>query len=279
MSEPSKVSNKQKRFLTAVVLILLVILLLVVRGWLFGLVALACVALTIHEEFRALKQGGYNPVTFPTWIAFFSFLPLQLIFPQLMLIAPTISLFLISIVIAVVTRKDPSLMDILVSALPMISLAIPGMCFISLLNVNPEALQIALLVMVFTISVGTDTLAYEIGSRFGKTPLCPAVSPHKTVEGSIGGLFGGMLGAVLTGEIVRLVSNSAVLPNIWALILIGLIGSVVAQTGDLFASMVKRHCKIKDFGALFPGHGGMLDRIDSVLFVAVFIYCIKIIFF
>ncbi|NMD38421.1 MAG: CDP-archaeol synthase [Christensenellaceae bacterium] len=279
MSETSKLNKKQKRFFTAVVLMLAVILLLVVRGWLFGIVAWVCFAITIYEEFRALKQGGHNPVTFPTWIAFFSFLPLQLIFSELMLIVPTISIFLISIVIAIVARKEPSLIDVMVSALPMISIAIPGMCFISLLNVTPEALQIALLMMVFTISIGTDTFAYEIGIHFGKTPLCPIVSPNKTVEGSIGGLLGGLLFTVIAGEIIKLISGSTILPSIWALIIIGLLGSVVAQIGDLFASLVKRHCNIKDFGTLFPGHGGMLDRTDSVLFVSVFVYCIKVVFY
>ena len=77
----------------------------------------------------------------------------------------------------------------------------------------------------------------------------------------------------LAGWIFTLCVPQVPFPPLWANLLIGLIGSVAAQFGDLLASMVKRYCKVKDFGSLFPGHGGMLDRMDSILFAAVVIFC------
>ena len=68
------------------------------------------------------------------------------------------------------------------------------------------------------------------------------------------------------------------LPGVWHFVLIGLIGGLVGQVGDLFASIIKRHSQVKDFGHIFPGHGGMLDRLDSILFVAVFVYIYQMLF-
>ncbi len=112
----------------------------------------------------------------------------------------------------------------------------------------------------------TDTFAYFAGFFFGKHKLIPEISPKKTVEGSIGGIVGCTLTFVVWGLIVGAVSDFSV--HYGFLILTGIVVSVVSQIGDLIASLLKRQHEIKDFSNLFPGHGGILDRFDSIIAVA-----------
>ena len=112
----------------------------------------------------------------------------------------------------------------------------------------------------------TDTFAYFAGFFFGKHKLIPEISPKKTVEGSIGGILGCTLSFVVWGLIVGAVSEFTV--HYGFLVLTGIVVSVVSQIGDLIASLLKRQHGIKDFSHLFPGHGGILDRFDSIIAVA-----------
>ena len=113
----------------------------------------------------------------------------------------------------------------------------------------------------FVISITTDTFAYIGGSLLGKHKLAPTISPNKTIEGSIiGSLMGTMMGSAFYYNIIDK-------SNLWLVILISFILTILAQIGDLFFSSIKRSYKIKDFSNLIPGHGGVLDRLDSVLFV------------
>lgn len=112
----------------------------------------------------------------------------------------------------------------------------------------------------------TDIFAYFTGVFFGKHKLIEDVSPKKTIEGSIGGIFFCALSFVLFGVIVgNFFDRDA---NLIFLAISGVIVSVISQIGDLIMSVIKRHYGIKDYGKLFPGHGGMLDRFDSVLAVS-----------
>jgi len=121
----------------------------------------------------------------------------------------------------------------------------------------------------------TDSGAYFIGVAFGKTKPFPTISPNKTVEGYIGGLIFGTLGMVIYGAILATATSlPVILP---ALILYGIIGAVVTECGDLAFSLIKRKCGIKDFGRLIPGHGGALDRFDSMSFCAPTMYLLTII--
>jgi len=120
------------------------------------------------------------------------------------------------------------------------------------------------------ITILTDSGAYFTGITIGKKKAFPNISPNKTVEGCIGGIIAGILGLLLYGMILSLVAPlTVVFP---ALILYGLLGAVITELGDLTFSLIKRKCKIKDFGNLIPGHGGALDRFDSLIFTAPLIY-------
>ena len=116
---------------------------------------------------------------------------------------------------------------------------------------------------------GTDTFAYYIGRKFGKHKLTK-VSPNKSVEGSIGGIVGAVILFLCYTIAVNHYTDLA-LPYVYIGIL-GVIFSILGQFGDLAASSIKRYLEIKDFGELIPGHGGILDRIDSIIFIAPFAY-------
>ena len=121
----------------------------------------------------------------------------------------------------------------------------------------------------------TDTFAYFSGFLFGKHKLIPDVSPKKTVEGSIGGTLFCILAMIGYGWIVQLVSGGSVTANYLTLAFSGLFIAFVAQVGDLLMSAIKRTYGVKDYGKLFPGHGGVLDRFDSVLAVALVLIVIS----
>lgn len=117
--------------------------------------------------------------------------------------------------------------------------------------------------LIFVAAWTTDTFAYFSGLAFGKKKLCPEISPKKTIAGAIGGTIGCMVSFVVFG----LITNLAFALD-YSLVLLAVISiflSAAGQIGDLAASVVKRHFGIKDFGKLFPGHGGVLDRFDSIL--------------
>ena len=122
----------------------------------------------------------------------------------------------------------------------------------------------------FIISWMTDTFAYFTGMLLGKHKLIPAVSPKKTVEGAVGGTLFAVGFTVLYGFIVGEISGAT--PNYLALIIVSLLVSILSQCGDLIMSLIKRKFEIKDYGKLFPGHGGVLDRFDSIIVTAACIY-------
>lgn len=121
-----------------------------------------------------------------------------------------------------------------------------------------------LIVMPLLAGWGTDTFAYLTGMLWGKHKLMPHLSPKKTVEGAVGGLFGAILCMVLYAILLSNYFHFEV--NILLYALMGAVGSIVSQIGDFSFSLIKRNYNIKDYSHIFPGHGGMLDRFDSMLF-------------
>lgn len=116
-------------------------------------------------------------------------------------------------------------------------------------------------IYLFLITTMTDTFAYVVGSKIGKRKLIPSISPNKSIEGFVAGL---VLGTAIASLFYFLCVNST---NIIVTILMTIILSIIGQCGDLIFSAIKRHFKIKDFSNIMPGHGGVLDRLDSIIFV------------
>ena len=124
--------------------------------------------------------------------------------------------------------------------------------------------------LVFVIAWLGDTFAYFIGISLGKHKLCPSISPKKSVEGAVGGLLGSAAGAILFGYILYKLYGIDL--GMTKLAGVGVIGGVSAQLGDLTASIIKRYTGVKDFGSIIPGHGGILDRFDSIMFTIPVVY-------
>jgi len=122
--------------------------------------------------------------------------------------------------------------------------------------------------MIFIGAWSTDTFSYFAGRLFGRHKLIPDVSPNKTIEGAIGGVASCSLAFVLYGFVIARINNIKAEPDYLILALAGVATAVVAILGDLSMSAIKRNYGIKDFGVIFPGHGGILDRCDSVMAVA-----------
>ena len=142
------------------------------------------------------------------------------------------------------------------------------------------------LAFVFAVSTFTDMFAYFVGSKFGKHKLCPDISPNKSVEGAIGGIVGGILGSTVVyfffdfpyflpfGAQFGLSFAGLALP-VWQIVLtyvlIGILGSIATQIGDLLASLVKRYCGVKDYSRVLGAHGGIMDRFDGIMLNSVLV--------
>lgn len=126
--------------------------------------------------------------------------------------------------------------------------------------------------LIFICSWGCDTCAYCVGMLFGKHKLTPVLSPKKSIEGAVGGVVGAALLGAVYGVVVNKHTVMENAPLYFAIICA--VGAVISQFGDLIASGIKRQHNIKDYGKLIPGHGGILDRFDSVIFTAPMIYAL-----
>lgn len=132
------------------------------------------------------------------------------------------------------------------------------------------------LLLTFVVSPCCDTFAYLVGMAYSKIKkgnvkkLCPKLSPKKTWAGAIGGVVGGIAGAM----VLYLIFKNTVSLDWWLYLIMGALASVLTQIGDLFESSIKRSVGIKDMGKIMPGHGGVMDRIDGIVFATVFVYLI-----
>jgi phosphatidate cytidylyltransferase len=135
------------------------------------------------------------------------------------------------------------------------------------INAFPEAGRYFVLLALLA-TFGSDTAAYFVGKALGKHKLAPAISPGKTWEGAIAGV----IGSIIVSLLFTFNSPWQLPLNWWQAILLGVAISVLGQLGDLAESLLKRNCEVKDSGGLMPGHGGLLDRMDSVLFAGVVVY-------
>lgn len=132
-----------------------------------------------------------------------------------------------------------------------------------------------LLLTVFVVTMLTDSFALIVGKLFKGPKLCPRISPNKTISGAIGGLLGGILGSFVVYWLFSInkdfVSVFNSITSFWTVAILGFVGSVISQIGDIFASFLKRRARVKDYGTIFPGHGGVMDRVDGLIFNSTFV--------
>lgn len=181
-------------------------------------------------------------------------------------LAPALAGSTLLLAVLVLTRKSA-----LEAAGRHLGVCLSGLVYIAVMLAHLPLLKIGgkphWLVVTLCTAFFADTIAYVFGRLFGKRKLYPEVSPGKSVEGAFGGIVGSVLATVGIGSLWTLPQ----LP-IGHAVVVGVLASVCGQTGDLVESMIKRTFGVKDSGKLLPGHGGMLDRIDALLFVSPVVY-------
>ena len=225
--------------------------------------------LSLHEFYNAfngkakpVKIVGYIAAIF---IAFIHLIPNTII---LKLIGALIALsVLILFLIVIISNTKINIIDISITFFGICYVAL-FLMFIPIIRENLENGKILLWYVIFA-GWGTDVFAYFVGKYFG-THKFSKISPNKTIEGCIGGTIGSAALILIYTIICNNVFNLNI--NYIAITFMAIILSIIGQIGDLAASSIKRYVGIKDFSHLIPGHGGMLDRIDSLIFIAPFAY-------
>lgn len=252
-----------KRLISALIAIPLLLFFTISGGLVFkgGIIFITAVAL--YEYINAYKNTNYKAIMFVLILGFILYYSLILT-NEYKYILPII--FLI-VILSMATPIFNSKYNVISSTVTVTGFIYIVGFFAFLVLIRDYNHGNMLIWLVFIISWCCDTFAFYIGRRFGKNKLCPKVSPKKTVEGSIGGILGSVVGILIWGYFNQNIGF------IWyQLISLGAIGGGISQIGDLSASLIKRHIGIKDYGNIMPGHGGILDRFDSILFTAPVVY-------
>lgn len=228
------------------------------KGFVFALSVMA-----MWEFYRALKKKEFKPIASIGYILLIIYYLLNNNF-ELMMYVLVIATFIL-LIIPVINLKY-TFIDV---ALTLLGFMYAGVLFSFVYMVNRKMNGAFLVWLIFIGSWLSDTAAFYSGKLFGKNKLCPKVSPKKTIEGSLGGMIGATLFSGLFGIIVSMYID--IMP-IYHYFLIGALCGVFGQFGDLVASSIKRYVGIKDYSNLIPGHGGILDRFDSIIFSATVIF-------
>lgn len=264
------------------------------------------VFLGVFEMYQAFKRAGYRPIPSALILGCVAAFPLTYFFMAdgvMLTLAVTVVAALIVFTLkhnlgeakpqteeeggetADSVKKGYSLNDMFATVFIGIY---PLSLFMLFLPVNHLEAGLLGIMLVIAVPVMTDTMAYFTGMALGKRKLCPQISPKKTVAGAVGGVIGGIIGALIVFFLFDFSSAMSVFPNAGSMELIpgnlygslglyialGIVGGVLSELGDLAASWIKRKAGIKDFGKIFPGHGGIMDRLDSILFMLPLVYLV-----
>ncbi len=260
------------RLFSSIVLVVLALTTVLAGGYVLAAALLFLALIAFHELMKACKLESGGKVNMPEIIGFVGIIAYYLL---MVFVKDSHYLFLALITILV------AFMFLYVFAFPKYR-AEQIMCAFFCVAYAPIMLSFIYLVrelpygiysvwMIFISSWICDTCAYLVGILFGKHKLVPVLSPKKSIEGALGGIAGSALvGAAYAFFIVEHVISEQKIT--WIFVLISAVGAVISQVGDLAASAIKRNHEIKDYGKLIPGHGGVMDRFDSVIFTAPMIY-------
>ena len=269
-----------KRTITGLCIAVALAILIHVQGLPLRLFWIICMAVSIWECYNAFSLKGVKPLRWVGLLYAAAALPSYLYLGgEGGLVMDMVFCFIIGCGAVLLSGKP----DLPRAAATVMPIMYPGFLFALTLPLQdqPDKLMaIMSLGILFAVPLMGDVGAYLVGSKWGKHKLCPAISPHKTIEGAVGGVVFSVAASVLLSHIAARIPDAfhkyetlrVTVGPLWHYYLLGIVGSVFSQFGDLTASMIKRFCGEKDFGKLFPGHGGMLDRFDSVLFMSVVTY-------
>lgn len=280
-----KLSSGLQRLLTGVVLLAIVVVFLAVLRPLcihsFDILGMFFVITGCIEMRRALQHGGHRIMLVPMLIFFILIYPLFWFFQtEGIMIAFALSA---ACALGIFTFKHAySVTDM---GLSILTVLYPGVFVAMIMAINLYAGDLLAILVLLAVPLASDACAYFVGSKFGKHKLCPEISPKKSVEGLVGGVIGALLVGVallLVFDVFHLLDNVAnvrltkLSTNIGVSVVLYfvlcLLAMVGGMAGDLVASWIKRQVGIKDYGRIFPGHGGVMDRMDSVIFAMPVVY-------
>lgn len=228
----------------------------------------ALLALIAQYEFLKVVGIGEKPVLLGTNLIF-SIIFAAIVFFEKNAVLPAIAAFYVVLLFAIMLFNHEKTEFNHVS-----------LCVFSLVYITASMLHIVTVrqldmgnLYIFLIFIGafaTDTCAYFVGVLFGKHKLCPKVSPKKTIEGAVGGEVGTVVLMLAFGYVAGKLNNLDV--NYFNLAFLGILSGLFSQLGDLTASIIKRQYDVKDYGHILPGHGGVMDRLDSIILMAPLVY-------
>lgn len=251
------------RLISGIIGLALLVGVLLLGGYYLSFAILILSLIALREFYNAVRKMGTNPLDIVGYAAtvllflanYFAIISFDLIVSSALLIS----------LAATVVSKEKDIRDS--------AITLTGILYIPFLLFHILLLEESVFLwLVFLIAFGTDTFAYLIGSKFGKRKLCPEISPKKSVEGAMGGVLGSVAVTVIYSFFVEI-------SPVWSVAILAFTGSIISQLGDLTASRIKRAAEIKDYGKIMPGHGGMLDRFDSIIFTAPVVYYYAYYFF
>ncbi len=263
------------RVISAVVGLVLLIAVLYLGSIPFGIAVSLIAAIGLYEFYNSVSNvKNINPIKI---VGYLSVIPLLILgikdtgwlkvdIATLTGISAIIVIFL-SMAFIVFKNKSYNIIDVCITAFGIAY--VPFLLSFVILIRNMEY-GYCLIWLIFIGAWGTDTMAYTFGRLFGKRKIIPEISPKKTLAGAIGGIFGCMALMLVFGVVIKNYCHLEI--SYIVLAILGLCCGMISQIGDWSASAIKRYVNIKDFGNLMPGHGGVLDRFDSILFIAPVVY-------
>lgn len=271
----------------------------VLTGFAFTIVVFGCILLgrwavltllsaamirSVFEVYRAIRHTGIEPVRWAGYVCCGLLIVAQILnfcvdgaldFSTLALL-----LSVLAAMIRLVLHGQIAADSMMATVFPMLYPCIFYMAIMNMLDTENRALMTVCLCVCFFSASVSDACALFSGMLFGKHKLAPVLSPKKTIEGAVGGLvcctfftmaIPAILAFLMRGN-AEVAAEFRQMPSPWLFALLGFVVSLLSQAGDLAASMFKRHCGVKDFGDLLPGHGGVMDRLDGVIFGGVACY-------
>jgi len=220
----------------------------------------------LYEFYMAFRNHTVNPIS---WIGYLGTIALYAFTWQWssnLALSMSVFIFVLMLLLRYLFGSEVKLEDISITILGVLYVSFNLLHIVRIAQVDHGFY----IWYVFLIAWGTDTCAYFIGYLFGKRKLWEEISPKKTIAGAVGGIVGCMVLCVAYAYIFKQ-------EFVYFAVLLGFVGSIISQLGDLTASKIKRSVNIKDYGKIMPGHGGVLDRFDSIILTAPLVYYFMII--
>jgi len=275
------------RIISGLVASVILFLVMQLPPYIVGVAVFAVSMVALYEFYQCVRKVNFNPIRsigFSTCTVFFMYLITRAYVDEVkgtflkdlyhtVFRQDFVYLFVYLVIVWLLLQlvfkpRQFALKDVAVTLLGMAYIPFL-LSFIFMVRLMENGYELSWLLIIGTFS--TDIFAYFIGKFFGKKKLLPEISPNKTVAGCIGGIAGSIVCTALFG-VIYINGYSGLHLNILHYLIMGILCGTVSQLGDWAASAIKRNVGIKDFGHIMPGHGGLLDRIDSLIFVAPIVY-------